>query len=121
VKSEANPVDGDATPTRVREPDERSAKTRTRIRATQPPRERRKQEAGTVEISLESTPSNAHVHLDGVHIGETPLTHRLDRGEAKHRLRFSRFGYRTESVTLVPSADRDVRVRLERKRLQLGP
>lgn len=74
-----------------------------------------------VSLTIEATPANSRVVLDGTPLGNAPMTHTLEASDEPHTLEISHLGYRTKYETVVPSEDRTIRVELEKGRLKLIP
>jgi len=67
-----------------------------------------------VELSLRSRPSGAQILLDNEVLGTTPFVLHRPLGDTTIDLVFRRVGYRDETRSLVPSADKELEVVLER-------
>ncbi|MFP4599015.1 MAG: protein kinase domain-containing protein [Persicimonas sp.] len=74
-----------------------------------------------VDLTIEATPANSRVVLDGTPLGNAPVTHTLEASDEPHTLEISHLGYRTKYETVVPTEDRTIRVELEKGRLKLIP
>lgn len=86
------------------------------------PREDRQPQAPVVEkvtLSIRSDPPNASVSVDGVHVGNTPLESRIDRGDEPVTIRLSLLGYKNETYTVTPSQDSTLEADLQFDRIKM--
>jgi serine/threonine protein kinase len=57
----------------------------------------------TITLEISSSPSNASVSLDGVLLGETPLTKSVSYGELPQELQIEKAGYLTQQTKIIPT------------------
>jgi hypothetical protein len=70
--------------------------------------------AGSVTLSIESTPTGAQVRVDGRLVGSTPLIFSRP-ADATSEVRVSRRGYRDHEVTLKPGGPQRLNVKLRKR------
>jgi len=73
------------------------------------------QEPDQVKVTLETRPPGARVLLDGKPIGKTPDTLVIDQSDDPIEIVLSKKRYESETITLTPNEDQEVRERLRRK------
>ncbi len=59
------------------------------------------------------------VEIERIHIGQTPIEHRLQQSNKPVKIEFSRKGYRTEIRTVAPAQDNTITVTLEKNPTQI--
>lgn len=78
-----------------------------------------KEKAELVTISIESTPSNASVSIDGIPVGNTPVQHRVSRSEEVVKVRVSLLGYKNETFSVAPKRDVEIKAKLQFDRIKM--
>ncbi|UJR81525.1 serine/threonine-protein kinase [Sandaracinus amylolyticus] len=73
------------------------------------------QPSDRVRIAIDSVPPDAEVRTSDRTLGRTPLTLEITRGEAAIPITITAAGHVTVTKPLVPDADHDVRIELERE------
>ena len=77
--------------------------------------------AADIELVLRTNPPGADVLRGAERLGATPLTVRLPRSDEAIALTFRHAGYRDAAREVVPSADKELEIVLERRAAAPGP
>ena len=59
-----------------------------------------KEESKSLELKVESDPSDAEVYLDGKKLGIAPITVKIIGLNAKHKIEVTKMGYQSETATV---------------------
>jgi len=73
-----------------------------------------------VEIVVRTRPEGAEIVRDGVVLGRSPVTLKLERGSQEIRLQLRRSGYAEKVVHVLPDKDREIDVELAALRNRTG-
>ena len=58
----------------------------------------------SLEMKVESNPSEAEIYLDGKKLGTTPITVKIDGFNKSHKIEISKNGYQTKIITIFISS-----------------
>ncbi len=86
-----------------------------------PPKEATPPPSRKVRISIASVPANAKVEVNGKPAGLPPLRWRTKRDDAPLRVRVSKFGWGTQTLTIRPNKDKKLKVQLQKHRIEMTP
>lgn len=101
-----DPVESVATPTKPKEPKKK-------------PEDAPSEKAATVTFTVNSTPTDATVTIDGVLVGNTPVKRKVPSSDKVVRVRVSHVGYKHEVFELAADRDQEVNARLEYERIKM--